>query len=251
MTEAYSRLGYKVKINFFPLARANQMAMQGESDGYLAIYSGNVSETNFLLSNSFPAGRVVLMKKIVSKFVDTRTIKTGLPELLKNISKYRIGFTNKAATPPELVQADLSKRVLVNSDLDGLDMLMTNQLDLMQLDKLTAGDLIAEKRPQYINQFEIFASLSTNNFFIGFPSSSSKTEQLKEDFNHGLQIIKKDGTLSKIMDDHGLNAITSPVRGHTILNIGTLNIASMLTLQKLSVEYQKTSRHQFWLESVR
>jgi len=191
VTEAYSRLGYKVKINFFPLARANQMAMQGESDGYLAIYSGNVSETNFLLSNSFPAGRVVLMKKIVSKFVDTRTIKTGLPELLKNISKYRIGFTNKAATPPELVQADLSKRVLVNSDLDGLDMLMTNQLDLMQLDKLTAGDLIAEKRPQYINQFEIFASLSTNNFFIGFPSSSSKTEQLKEDFNHGLQIIKR------------------------------------------------------------
>ncbi|MBC3864287.1 extracellular solute-binding protein [Undibacterium jejuense] len=239
VTEAYSRVGYKVKINFFPLARANQMAMQGESDGYLAIYSGNVSEADFLLSNSFPAGRFVLMKKAASKLVDTRTNKTDKSGFLKNISKYRVGFTNKAAIPPELVYADQSKKVIVNSDLEGLDMLMTNQLDLMLLDKLTAGDLIAEQRPQYINQLEIFASLSTNNFYIGFPKSSSKTGQLKEEFNHGLQILKKDGTIYKIMYNHGLSAAILPARGNTTLTIGTLNIASMLTLQKLSVEYQK------------
>ncbi|PRC91876.1 extracellular solute-binding protein [Solimicrobium silvestre] len=236
--EAFKRIGYTVKIEFFPLARANQMAATGQVDGQLAIYSNKASENTFLLSDPFPGGHLVLLKKIGSKITNTAG-ESDISTLLKSLSSYRIGAVNRVTISPEFDHADFLKKYTVNNDIENLDMLMVDQLDLAVMDKLTAGDLMAEQRPQYIRQLEVFSSLATNSFHVGFSRTSAQSKKLKEDFDRGLKMLDADGSLARIMYVHGLSMHLPSVKGKTKLTIGTLNVSSMLILQKLSVQYQK------------
>lgn len=62
---AFATQGYRVKIEFYPWARARQLATEGKVDGILPIF--NESETGsgeqLIYSNPFPGDTIGLLKK--------------------------------------------------------------------------------------------------------------------------------------------------------------------------------------------
>jgi sorbitol/mannitol transport system substrate-binding protein len=237
-TEAFARMGYTVKIEFFPVTRAVQLAKSGLMDGQLAIYSNKSNHNSFLLSAPFPGGHLVLLKKIGTQISGAKTAG-DMSTLLKSLSHYRVGTVDQLTISPEFDEANFSKEDTVDKDIQALDTLMAGRFDLVVVDKLTAGDLMVKERPQYIGQVDVFSSMAKNNFHIGFSRASQRAKQLKIDFDRGLKMLEADGSLAKIMYVHGLNPRTSQVAGKIKVTIGTVNSPAMLILQQLSVEYEK------------
>jgi sorbitol/mannitol transport system substrate-binding protein len=237
-TEAFARVGYTVKIEFFPVARAAQLAKSGLVDGQLAIYSNKNNHDSMLLSAPFPGGHLVLLKKIGSKISGAK-LGGDMPTLLRSLSNYRVGTVDQITISSEFDEANFLKSDTVDKDIQALDTLMAGRFDLVVIDKLTAGDLMVKERPQYIGQVEVFASVAKNSFHVGFSRASSRAKQLKADFDRGLKMLEADGSLAKIMYVHGLNPRTVQASGRTKITIGTVNSPAMRTLQQLSVEYEK------------
>lgn len=62
-TEAFKRVGYDVRITFYPLARAKAMAETGEVDAVLPVYYNKQEENNLAFSSPFQGTTTCLLKK--------------------------------------------------------------------------------------------------------------------------------------------------------------------------------------------
>lgn len=236
-TEAFRRVGLRLRIEFYPSERAVQMARSGYVDGQLGVAANPVNEAVFAMSSSFPGGQLVLLQR-KDVHLDKPATPTDSAALLKSLSAYHIGTSGSALMAPDWAAAFRSEDV-VDSDVKSLDTLISKRFDLILIDKLTAGDLMSVERPQYVGLVDVFATLQKNDFRIGFSRQSPRYARLKLDFDRGLAQMKSDGSLDRIMFAHGLNPGTHNTSGKTTITIGTVDSPAMQVLQRLSGEYLK------------
>ncbi len=102
-------------------------------------------------------------------------------------------------------KATYLKKVESDSDEANLKNLMSKQVDLIVIDKLVAQHIIKRDMPGSATQLEaVDHPLVIHPLFIIFPKKSPNSKKLCDDFNKGLDMINKDGTIKAIMARSGL-----------------------------------------------
>jgi len=237
----YQRAGYEVNIHFYPLARAKALAQHGLIDGYLPTHYKESSLNNFAFSNPFPGDSIGLLKNKKLTIPNNFLSLTSIEAQLASLKKYNFGIVRGAMVSPAFDKANYLSKQYVTNNLQNLDKLIKNRIDFVVGDKNTLADIMIAQRPHLIGQLEFLsAPLFNHEFHVAFSKKSSNYLQLKKDFDLGLQLIYQEGTLTKILQKHGLFRIKSTNNNKVKLTIGTVNNKDMLIMQTLSKEFEQS-----------
>lgn len=240
--EAFKRHGYDVKIDFYPLARARMLADKGAVDGMLPFFrtAEPSSEAAFVYSNPFPGDTIGLLKKKTLPFSYSQAELVKQDVFLRSLGKYRIGTVRGGPTLSLLDKNPSLHKEMVSGDLINLDKLALDRIQLALIDKYTAADLLTGQRPHLIGQFEFMAPpLAQRDFYVAFSVKGTRHRELVAAFNAGLTEMTRDGTLSKIMNRHGLFPPQPKSGKKKQLIIGTVDNPDMKIMQSMSAEFEK------------
>ncbi|MCP4020253.1 MAG: transporter substrate-binding domain-containing protein, partial [Desulfobacteraceae bacterium] len=81
--------------------------------------------------------------------------------------------------------------------------LISNRIDLFIDSKKVALYIVQTKLPEHIGAIEVVTpEIEAQNFHIGFSKKRPHHKQLVQDFNQGLEIIRKNGTYDEILKLH-------------------------------------------------
>src|SRR5437016_11653131 len=99
---------------------------------------------------------------------------------------------------------------------------------------------MVEQRPHLIGRLEFMTPpLAQRDFSVAFSIKAGRRQQLLAAFNEGLDELRRDGSLTRILEKHGLFPPKRVVHRKLRLTIGTVNNSDMLVMQGLSKEYEK------------
>lgn len=223
VSEAFKRVGLKVKVKFFPWSRTVMLSERGIVDGHFPEYFDEGRLKKWIFSDPFPGGPVGLLKRKESNIQYKIDPRKNQLKALRSISSYKIGvvrnyintadFDRAAALniPEDTSEMEKQKIILnkflkiekANDDESTIKMLIHKHVDLIFIDKYVAFYLIKTKFKISKAYFEfIEPPLQINPLYICFSHKSPNFSEKCKLFNKGLSIIKKDGTLTKIMQKH-------------------------------------------------
>jgi sorbitol/mannitol transport system substrate-binding protein len=237
VTEVFRRRGYQVKIDYYPLARAHQLARTGEVDGVLPLAreAGEGGIAGLAYSAPFPGDTIGLLKR---KTLIVRAAGDGADPLAR-VGARRVGVVRGGIAPAAFENARIGPTEPAASDLQNLDKLEHGRIDFALIDKYTAADLMVGRRPHMIGAFDfMMPPLAQRDFHVGF-GATSRQRQLLADFDKGLADMRRDGSEAGILKKHGLYAPAKAHKNKTRLAIATVNNSDMLVMRALSVEYER------------
>lgn len=195
--EALARSGHTMHLTFLPWERAVHMAKTGAAHGYLPEYQSEGLQRVFLFSDPMPGGPVGFFKRKGRENVDWSR--------LDSLKPYRIGVVRGYVNTPEFdARADLLKD-FSNDDMANLRKLVAGRIDLMLADMHVGFHLVRRLSPDVLARIEFaLPPLEEKSLYACFPADRSASRQLVLDFNRGLASMKRDGTLRRLRDRHGL-----------------------------------------------
>ncbi|MBF0119931.1 MAG: transporter substrate-binding domain-containing protein [Desulfobacterales bacterium] len=193
--EAFKRKGYKVKNEFLPWARVIKMAEEGKVDGYYPEYFTEELKKNYIVSESYPCGPLGFAK-IKDKNISYKN--------MEDLKPYKIGIVRGYVNTAEFDAATYLKKDEAVDDITNIKKLLAGRIDLIVIDKYVLSYQLKKELPDKLNQIEfIEPPLETKELFTCIGKKIQNGEELMKMFNEGLNEIKKDGTLKKIMQKHG------------------------------------------------
>lgn len=194
--EALARSGHSLRLVFLPWARAVHMARHCQVDGYLPEYDSRDLRRTFLFSAPFPGGPIGFFKRR-DHAIRWRD--------LDSLKPYCIGVVRGYVNTPEFdARTDLRKQY-VNNDETNLRMLLAGRIDLMLADEHVGHVLARKISPEAAAGIEfLLPPLEDKDLFVCFPAHRPASGELLEAFNHGLEKLKRDGTLTRLRARHGL-----------------------------------------------
>lgn len=195
IAEAFRRVGYEVEYNFKPPKRVMADVESGEYDaGYPAYYSDERAR-RFDYSNPFAEGPLGFYKR-KDRNISYRT--------LRDLTPYKIGVCLSFAYPKEFETADYLKKEVARDEKANLRKLAKGRIDLFITDKLAAKAAINQFLPEGKAVLEFMEPpLEMRKLYLIFGKRRGNRQTLK-DFNTGLKMIIRDGTVKRIMKKHGL-----------------------------------------------
>jgi sorbitol/mannitol transport system substrate-binding protein len=242
MREVSQRIGYEVQIDYYPLVRALRLLEQGRVDGYLPSHYESAFEDHSVFSEPFPGDTVGLLKRksLQAKYV-TDPVKH--PEVaFAGLKNFTFGAVRGSRVTPIFDKILSGNTEYVGEDLRNLDKLNAGRVDLVVIDKNTAAEFLVTERPHYIGQLQFMKPpIAAKPFHIAFSKKKKGYEQVKKDFDRGLQEVTQDGTLDRILRKHGLFLSEEGEAGKNKLTIGTVNNRDMIIMQELSKEFEKAN----------
>lgn len=193
--EALAREGYNLEIKFYPWARTVKLAKLGKVDGYFPEYYSAEKEEQFVFSDKFPGGPLGFFKK------KGRNISY---DKLENLKSYTIGVVRGYVNTKEFDNADYLQKEPARSDLINIRKLLAGRIDLMVADKFVGKYVLKENLPNKVGDIEfVEPPLEYKPLYVAFGKNNNDYEKYAAAFNRGLQKIKEDGTLDKILAKHG------------------------------------------------
>ena len=242
VTEVFKRAGYQTRLQYSSWARARLQAQQGEGTGMICSDADSTSAASaeFVYSARFYGGTTGLLKKHALPLRYTPEQVSQPASLFKTLAPYRIGAVRDGVSLPAFDNATYLNKEMAASDLKNLDALEQDRVQLALIDKYTAAELMIGQRPHLIGQLEFMQPpLANSSFYLAFSIKQKNHLQLLKAFNDGLEQIRRDGTLEKIMSKHGIFPLPKTPPGKVKLTIGTVNNGDMLVMQRLSKEFEK------------
>lgn len=192
--QAYMRVGYKIKIDFFPWARVLEYGKKGKVDAVLAIWYSKQREKWFAFSHPLHPNMLGFYKRKSDK-IDF----TSYQDLLS----YEIGIVRGYANPPGFDEAQL-KTQLATNDMQNLQKLYAKRVDLIVIDKGVAKYIIETNYPDFAAELVwVNPPLQTNFLYLGFSKKAENYQKKLRDFNLGLVRLIEEGELRKILDKYG------------------------------------------------
>ena len=187
---AFKEVGHDLTIEFVPWNRALELSENGYYDGVIgALYSDDRAK-KYLFSNTvYKMGLSIFINK------DTKYTKTDL-ENKKNLKLGRVrGYyypTDYAIVKNHLT---IESSTLENS----LGALINNRLDFIIEANTVIDYLLNQKFKNNKNKIVELDTLGYQEYKILISKKVSDKEQILNDFNSGLEKIKKNGKYSKIL----------------------------------------------------
>ena len=193
--KALAREGYNLEIKFYPWARTVKLAKLGKVDGYFPEYYSPEKETHFSFSDKFPGGPLGFFKK---------TGRDISYNKLKDLKSYNIGVVRGYVNTEEFDNANYLQKESARSDLINIRKLLSGRIDLMVADKFVGKYVLKEKLPNKVGDIEfVEPPLEYKPLYVAFVKSNNNHKKYVTAFNKGLQKIKEDGTLDKILSKYG------------------------------------------------
>ena len=195
--ESFRRAGIQIKIRYMPWARVIKELEKGSIDAAYPAYFSKERSKKFGVSKPFASSRLGFYKK--------KNIEVPYKKL-EDLKSYRIGVVRGYLNSKEFDDAKYLKKDAVNSDLANLRKLLKGRLDLVVIDESTSKFLIKTNFPAKLNELEFLEPpLEEKPLYLLFSKKHSNFQKLLAGFNHGLNIIVKDGTRNKIIKYHKLD----------------------------------------------
>ena len=197
--QAFKRVGYNAKLEFFPLANLMEKLKSGRYDAGFAAYYSKQRAKEYVFSD--PIGicsRVAFLKKKTTKIRFTK---------LEDLEPYRIGVTRGYIyAVPEFDNAKFLNKIESASEEASILNLLKGRLDLVIIDKVVAQYLIDKKFRANIDEFDYLEFTNEKGELYLFISETNKeAERIKKDFDYGLKLIKEDGTFDRIIKNYKYN----------------------------------------------
>ncbi len=196
VTEAFTRAGYEVEIDFMPWDTAVEETRKGTYDGVFPEYYEKERTQDFVYSSSLSSSLLVFYKRS-SSAIAYRT--------LKDLTPYRIGTVKGSITTEEFDSATYLNKVEAGSDEENLRRLAKGELDLIVIDKLVAQHLIRTRVPEAVGTIEAMVPpLIIHQLFVILPKKNPASGKRAREFNKAFESMVKDGTIKAIMSRSGL-----------------------------------------------
>lgn len=201
--EAFKRAGYKTEIRFYPWARVMSMAESARVDGYFPEYMNPKYDNKFAFSHEIPGGPVGLMKRSSFK----GDIDTSKNDYIDELKKHKLGVVRGYTNTKLIDEASFLKKHKSVSDGANVRMLLANRVQYIFIDPNVAKYLISHEeeglKRDYLNEIEfIQPALENKLLYTCFSKRTPNYQEKLDAFNKGLEIIKSDGTLEKILAKH-------------------------------------------------
>ena len=195
---ALARAGHSARFDFMPWKRARQLTADGKIAALTPAYYSEERKQLYHVSSPYASSPVVLCSLSKSE------IAYGT---LADLEPYRVGVVMGYVNSPEFDRAEFITRDLAPSDLHNLRKLLAGRVDLIAIDRnvalhlLATEPMLAGKRAQIEFLDPPLAQLGIH-FMVS--RQLSQGEQLVAAFDRGVEAVRKAGTLSRIMQKHGL-----------------------------------------------
>ncbi|MDH5581657.1 MAG: transporter substrate-binding domain-containing protein [Bdellovibrionales bacterium] len=195
--QAFEKVGYKYSIDFIPWQRALLHAEKGiKYHGLQGAWMNEERQKTFHYSNIvYPSGIFFISKK--GRKFDFKN--------LDSLVNYKIGINRGYAYYKEFKENKNLTKVIVDAPIQTLKMILNGRIDLTLDNKLVLLSTIKENMPEKRDEFEIHEpSVSQQPLYNTISKKIPNSEQIISDFNKGLELLKKEGGIDKILKSHGL-----------------------------------------------
>lgn len=190
---AFERVGYHISVEYLPWARALNNVLTGHAEAILGIYHSEERAGKLQYTHSIGASELLFFKLATTPIQYRK---------LQDLQPYRIGTINGAAYPAEFEAAQYLKKEPEKSYQTNLKKLQAGRIDLMLEKRRVVEQALTEYPDMQRKVVALQPPLATRQFFNAFSREMPNYHQKVEDFNRGLALISKDGTLRKIMARH-------------------------------------------------
>jgi polar amino acid transport system substrate-binding protein len=186
-TEAFRRSGYQIQVKFAPWAR-NILLGENAKCGILGIWRDSSRDLKFDFSQA-------ILKQELG-FFGTRGVTLDLNRhaTLKSLN---IGVQLDSYLSPSLndktLHFDLANSILIN-----LSKLAKRHIDVAYGEK-ASGQYLIENNPDLLANVEWKTTVEVKYNYLGFVKTYRQKDELLEAFNAGLNSMKTDGSLQKIV----------------------------------------------------
>ncbi len=186
---AFQRMGYTVKIEYKPWARAIQEVKKGSYAGILDVWHSE-DRTAFLAYSKPLLLNVVGFYARANQQVDVHD--------LSKLGSLTIGKVRGNLDPPNFAAAHLNTDEAVD-DTNNLLKLAAGRVDLVLMDKRVA-DYILQNQLKNLRDKLVWLDPPVYRFwlYIAFSKNSPNWERHLADFNSGLALIQADGALERL-----------------------------------------------------
>lgn len=192
--EALQRVDLNFTHDFFPFSRAVLLTKGGYADGIIGIWYRQSRATWVEYSEPLLSVSVVLYKRVQHHMSYTQ---------LSDLSDFTVGVGRGYANPPAFMEAGL-KTEEGSSDRENLKKLLLGRTDLVLISREVAEYQMTEGPKEYEHAFEMIGKpLSIELFHFGISKSRTDHKALIARFNQGLNEMKLDGSVQRILKQHG------------------------------------------------
>jgi polar amino acid transport system substrate-binding protein len=195
VSEAFARVGYRVKYQYSPWARAILDAKNGRSDGVMSAYRTEAREEFFDYSE------VVL--KVKEEFISLEDYAINYNGTLSDLKDEYIGILRESLQAKEFQEAGL-RTILLNDHAQNVGMFLKGRIRVM----LIPHDIFFYQLKQLDPQFDqtkvhiLSPPYKVYDTYVAFSKQRRNYAQLTTDFNRGLHLINVDGTYENILHKH-------------------------------------------------
>lgn len=194
--EAYKRAGYTVQIDYLPWARAVKMSKDGDYDGYMPEYYSEDLKKDFLLSAPFQGGPLGLFKKKTSKISFKK---------IDDLKPYSIGVVRGYVNTAEFDAAAYLKKDEAKDDITNFKKLIAGRIDLIVCDKYVGEHILNTDLKANAGEVEFMEPvLEQKDLYVCITKTAPDAQKKIDAFNSAVKQMVDDGTITKIMDKHGM-----------------------------------------------
>lgn len=196
--EAFLKAGYSTEFIFVPWARALLNSIEGKYDVLLAAYYTQERAEKLLYSESIGVTKIFFLKQ--------KKVNISYATM-DDLKPYRIGHILGSKVNKEFDEAEESflKIEYVSNTKQNIRKLLTGRLDLVVEKEERLKQLLASEFKNEAENLEfLYPPLQVNKFYNCVSKKRPGYQKIVEDFNHGLELINEDGTLSLIHKKYGI-----------------------------------------------
>lgn len=196
ITEAFRRMGYKIKLQLVPWKRAQEMVKDGEVDGFFSPYKSTEREKLY----QYPTEPLLIEKNVFMVRKDSNIIYDGDMSKLKH---YGIGTLIGYATLDKYIESKLINTVDKSLNVEAsLNKLISKE---RQVDLVVNTDYIlwytAKKMNITDSVKELPLPLAEVPSYLAFNKEKDYTEVIAK-FEAELKKMKTDGTYQQIIEKY-------------------------------------------------
>lgn len=197
VVEAFSRVGYTVKISFMPWKRVLGKVEQGKYDAAYPAYFSEERANVYALSRPFAIGPIGFYKR--------RDVEIAY-KTLRDLQPYTIGVVRGYVTNATFDSVEYLKKDVADNDEQNLTKLLRGRVDLIVIDKLTAQYILSTAIPEGNAALEFLdPPIEKKLIHLMFSRNIEGYEQRLQDFHRGLEQVLEDGTVKRILKKHGVD----------------------------------------------
>lgn len=197
VTASFKRSGYRVEFHYLPWARALQDTKDGKYDGLMAVY-WSAERARYL---SYPD----IVWKVKEEFIALRDNPIHYNGSLASLKAYTIGVLNHSLQADEVTAAGI-KTQPVSYQNQNVKLLLLKRIDVVLAPRSIFYHYLEIVEPHFDrSRLRILKPpYKTYDMYVAFSKERAGYERLTSDFNHGLGLIKADGTFDHIIQKHQL-----------------------------------------------